>query len=204
MKKKTKPAVKPDASVRTEGRRFSKREVIVQEVDGQRFEFVKIDFREGWSAGTIKEHCRHARNGFGTAFVNRLLKKRLLSSPAAFASTLEKHVASLSAARPTKPDAMAERILYKAILKADEDYADDREVENAQAEAIEEATRRSMPLTAEQRAILDDLRAWAQRARNQTDSKAQAILGWLTANLKTNGEWKPPPSRSRLQARRKK
>jgi superfamily II DNA or RNA helicase len=136
-----------------------------------------------------EKDAEKAGNGFGTAFVNRLLKKRLLSSPAAFASTLEKHVASLSAARPAKPDALTERILYKAILKADEDYADDMEVENAQAEAIEEATRRSMPLTAEQRAMLDDLRAWAQRARNQADSKAQAILGWLTANLKTNGEW---------------
>ncbi|HEY8585655.1 MAG TPA: DISARM system SNF2-like helicase DrmD [Rhodanobacter sp.] len=130
-----------------------------------------------------------AGNGFGTAFVNRLLKKRLLSSPAAFASTLEKHVASLSEARPVKPDAMADRILHKAILKADEDYADDQEVENAQAEAIEEATRRSMPLTPEQRVMLDDLRAWAQRARNQIDSKAKAILDWLTANLKTNGGW---------------
>lgn len=130
-----------------------------------------------------------AGNGFGTAFVNRLLKKRLLSSPAAFASTLEKHVASLSEARPAKPDAMAERILHKAILKADEDYADDSEVENAQAEAIEEATRRLMPLTPEQRATLNDLRAWAQRARNQADSKAQAILDWLTTHLKPNGEW---------------
>lgn len=136
-----------------------------------------------------KKDAEKGGNGFGTAFVNRLLKKRLLSSPAAFASTLEKHVASLSEARPAKPDAMAERILHKAILKVDEDYADDREVENAQAEAIEEATRRSMPLTAEQRAMLDDLRAWAQRARNQTDSKAKAILDWLTVNLKTNGEW---------------
>ncbi|MBF1234853.1 MAG: DEAD/DEAH box helicase family protein [Lautropia mirabilis] len=128
-------------------------------------------------------------NGFGTAFVNRLLKKRLLSSPAAFASTLEKHVASLSEARPAKPDAMDERILHKAILKADEDYADDSEVENAQAEAIEEATRRSMPLTPEQRATLDDLRAWAQRARNQANAKAQAVLDWLTTHLKPNGEW---------------
>lgn len=136
-----------------------------------------------------EKDAEKAGNGFGTVFVNRLLKKRLLSSPAAFASTLEKHVASLSAARPAKPDAMTERILYKAILKADEDYADDREVENAQAEAIEEATRHAMPLTPEQRAMLDDLRAWAQRARNQADSKAQAILDWITANLKTDGEW---------------
>ena len=130
-----------------------------------------------------------AGNGFGTAFVNRLLKKRLLSSPAAFASTIEKHVASLSEARPAKPDTMAERILYKAILKADEDYADDREVENAQAEAVEEATRRASPLTAEQRGMLDELRGWAQRARNQADSKAKAILDWLTANLKPDGQW---------------
>lgn len=130
-----------------------------------------------------------AGNGFGTAFVNRLLKKRLLSSPAAFASTIEKHISSLSEARPAKPDTMADRILYKAILKADEDYADDREVENAQAEAVEEATRRASPLTAEQRGMLDELRAWAQRARNQADSKAKAILDWLAANLKPGGQW---------------
>ncbi|KAG8150186.1 DISARM system SNF2-like helicase DrmD [Burkholderia catarinensis] len=145
---------------------------------------------------TLDDYCasrekdaEKAGNGFGTTFVNRLLKKRLLSSPAAFASTLEKHVTSLSEARPAKPDMMTERILHKAILKADEDYADDREVENAQAEAVEEATRRSMPLTSEQRATLDDLRAWAQRARNQADSKAQAMLDWLSANLKPNGQW---------------
>src|SRR5690606_33651669 len=129
-------------------------------------------------------------NGCGTAFVNRLLKKRLLSSPAAFAATLEKHANSLSEARPEKRDAMAERILHKAILRVEEDYADDREVENAQAEAIEAATRRAPPLTAEQRAMLDDLRSWAQRARNQVDSKAGAILDWLEKHLKApNGEW---------------
>lgn len=136
-----------------------------------------------------EKDAEKAGNGFGTAFVDRLLKKRLLSSPAAFASTLEKHASSLSDARPAKADTMAERILHKAILKADEDYADDREVENAQAEAVEEVTRRSTPLTAAQRATLDDLRTWAQRAKNQVDSKARAILEWLEANLKTNGEW---------------
>lgn len=136
-----------------------------------------------------EKDAEKAGNGFGTAFVNRLLKKRLLSSPAAFASTLEKHVASLSEAQPAKPDAMAERILHKAILKVDEDYADDSEVENAQAEAVEEATRRASPLTAEQRGVLDELRDWAQRTRNQADSKAQSILKWLATHLKPGGEW---------------
>jgi hypothetical protein len=68
---------------------------------------------------------------------------------------------------------MAERILRKAILKVDEDYANDQEVENAQSEAVEEATRRAQPLTPEQQRMLDDLRQWAQRAKNQVDSKAK-------------------------------
>ena len=127
---------------------------------------------------------------FGTSFVNRLLKKRLFSSPAAFASTLEKHVASLSnGARTKAPDAMADRILHKAILKVEEDYADDQEAENAQSEAVEEASRRAQPLTREQTRLLDDLREWAQRAKNQTDAKAEAILDWLSANLKPGGQW---------------
>ncbi|MDO4905795.1 MAG: DISARM system SNF2-like helicase DrmD [Lautropia sp.] len=136
-----------------------------------------------------QKDAEQAANGFGTAFVNRLLKKRLLSSPAAFASTLERHATSLSESCPAKPNPMAERILHKAILKADEDYADDREVENAQAEAVEEVSRHAVPLTPEQRAMLDELRAWAQRARNQVDAKARAILEWLTDHLKTRGEW---------------
>jgi superfamily II DNA or RNA helicase len=136
-----------------------------------------------------EKDAEKAGNGFGTTFVNRLLKKRLLSSPAAFASTLEKHVTSLSETRRAKPDAMAERILHKAILKLDEDYADDREIENAQADAIEEVARRSSPLTTEQQVMLDELRAWAQKTRNRTDSKANAIIDWLHANLKPDGEW---------------
>jgi superfamily II DNA or RNA helicase len=129
-------------------------------------------------------------SSFGTAFVNQLLKKRLFSSPAAFASTLEKHISTLSGGVQRKEkDSMAERILRKAILRIDEDYAKDQEVENAQAEAVEEASRRGQPLTPEQQRALDELRQWAQRAKNQVDSKAQAIIDWVEANLKSNGQW---------------
>jgi hypothetical protein len=83
----------------------------------------------------LDEYCASreksaAQNGdaFGTAFTNRLLKKRLFSSPAAFASTLEKHIATLSGdITRQKRDAMGERILYKAILKVEEDYANDQD-----------------------------------------------------------------------------
>lgn len=132
-----------------------------------------------------------AKNGgsFGTTFVNQLLKKRLFSSPAAFASTLEKHNSTLTIGVQRKKDAMSERILRKAILRVEEDYADDQEVENAQAEAVEEASSRAQQLTQEQRQMLDDLRQWAQRAKNQADSKAKSVIAWLEANLRTNGQW---------------
>lgn len=129
-------------------------------------------------------------NAFGTTFVNQLLKKRLFSSPAAFASTLEKHIVSLTnGSQRSDKDKMADRILRKAILRADEDYANDQEVENAQSEAVEEASRRAQPLTADQQQMLDELRHWAQTAKNQVDAKAKAVLDWIDANLKTNGQW---------------
>ena len=129
-------------------------------------------------------------NAFGTKFVNQLLKKRLFSSPAAFASTLEKHVVTISspAARKEK-GSMAERILRKAILRVEEDYANDQDVENAQAEAVEEASRGGQPLTTEQKQLLDEMRQWAQRAKNQADSKAKAIIEWIETNLDAKTQW---------------
>jgi len=141
-----------------------------------------------------REQTCEGSAGMGTRFVNSLLKKRLFSSPAAFASTLEKHYATLTGTvareRPAeKSNPMAERILRKAILKADEDYADDSQVELAQQEAIEEASRRSPPLTDEEQRLLNEMREWAQRERHRADSKAEAIVAWIDANLKTNGRW---------------
>jgi superfamily II DNA/RNA helicase len=126
----------------------------------------------------------------GTRFVNGLLKKRLFSSPAAFASTLEKHFITLTSGKiRQEPDTMADRILRKAILKADEDYADDGQVEAAQTEAVEEATKRSAPPTAEELRMLSRMRDWAQSASHKVDSKGRAILDWIEANLRTDGAW---------------
>ena len=126
----------------------------------------------------------------GTKFVNSLLKKRLFSSPAAFASTLEKHFDTLTNGRPkAKANTLGDRILRKAIQRAEEDYADDTQVEQAQEEAVEAATRQSTPLTERERKLLDEMRQWAQRERNRTDSKARTIIDWIEVNLKTDGEW---------------
>ena len=74
-------------------------------------------------------------------------------------------------------------------MKADEDYADDGQVEAAQAEAVEEATKRSAPLTDGERRLVERMRHWAQGAGHKPDSKARTIIRWLENNLKTGGDW---------------
>tara|TARA_R110002124_G_scaffold12197_14_gene58186 strand:+ start:14550 stop:17690 length:3141 start_codon:yes stop_codon:yes gene_type:complete len=130
------------------------------------------------------------RKFIGTHFVNNLLKKRLFSSPAAFASTLEKHVNTINkGGKPAKATVIEARILRKALLKAEEDYASDDDYEAAQQEAVEEATKRSAPFTGDQMRLISQLRDWAQTAQYQSDSKADAICAWIKANLTTGGDW---------------
>jgi len=128
--------------------------------------------------------------GSAAKFVHRLLKKRLLSSPAAFASTLAKHIDTLeSGPKATKSAPLDERRLRKAIQKADEDYANDDDAEAARDEAVELASRAQAPLSDQQRAILRKLRAWAEREMHTVDAKATAVIDWIDQNLKNKGEW---------------
>lgn len=127
---------------------------------------------------------------YGTDFVHMLLKKRLFSSPMAFALTLAKHRETLAHGKPTKArEDLDDRILRKAILKTEEEYADDSLVEEAQHEVVELTGELAPPLSHEQRNMLAQLTAWAEQARNRADSKAKAILAWLESHLKLNGQW---------------
>ena len=127
---------------------------------------------------------------YGTDFVHVLLKKRLFSSPMAFALTLAKHRETLERRHEKRELAtMDDRILHKAILKTEEEYADDSLAEEAQQEAVEAAGELAPPLSREQREMLDALGDWADHARYRADSKAEAILHWIRDHLQTNGSW---------------
>lgn len=125
-------------------------------------------------------------------FVHQLLRKRLSSSPAAFAATLERHIATLEgrAAGDRSKKKFDDRILRRAIAKTEEDYADDAQRDAAEAEAIEEAGKNVRPPTDEQRRMLHQLRSWAQLAARRTDAKATAVLSWLANHLKAGDSWK--------------
>jgi len=127
---------------------------------------------------------------FGSDFVHKLLKKRLFSSPLAFANTLAKHRQSLGkkGIKSTK-NIIDERILRKAILISEELQANDENLEVVQHEAVELVGETTVPLSEVQLGILEKLTNWAENAKYQVDSKAKAIINWLERHLKVNSKW---------------
>ncbi len=131
------------------------------------------------------------RHQFGTDFVHTLLKKRLFSSPMAFALTLVKHRETLNRGGTRRDSsALDDRILRKAIVRSEEEYSDDAKAEDAQLEAVEVATQFMVPLSDAERTMLDSLTDWAARSKHRVDAKAKAILEWLEEYLRPGGRWK--------------
>jgi superfamily II DNA or RNA helicase len=124
-------------------------------------------------------------------FVHQLLRKRLASSPAAFATTFEKHVATLEGRAEKKGPRkkIDDRILRRKIAKTHEDYSDDDAREQAEIDALEEANLSARPLTVEEGKLLRSLRDWARSAALRSDTKAEAVMTWLDENLKQGDEW---------------
>src|SRR5206468_2039273 len=97
---------------------------------------------------------------FATEFVLKLLKKRLFSSPAAFATTLEKHVRSVGEVeRGSLPNS-----LQRQLEEVDNDFANDEDYETSALEAVESASRHIAPLAAEEKTLLKELREFAVHA----------------------------------------
>ena len=126
-------------------------------------------------------------------FVHQLLRKRLSSSPAAFAATLDRHIATIEGRTATATSSsrkkIDDRILRRAIAKTEEDYADDAQRDAAEAEAIEEAGKHIRSPTDRERRMLEQLRFWAQQAARRSDAKANATLDWLARHLKDGDKW---------------
>lgn len=131
------------------------------------------------------------RYEYGAEFVHMLLKKRLFSSPMAFAITLAKHRESLERNHSSSghKNKMSERILRKAIIRTEEEHSDDDLAEEIQLEAVGITGELSVPLTKDQQNMLNRLTTWAEDAKNRVDAKVIAILEWLGAYLKTEGKW---------------
>jgi superfamily II DNA/RNA helicase len=138
------------------------------------------------------EAARTGRKSSETAadFTSILLKKRLFSSPAAFARTLEVHRATLEAKAEKKlSELVDERPLQAAFDRLDEEIGLDEEMDRATEEALMAAAEASAVATPEQLSILDELQAWANRAATRPDAKTKRLLDLVEATCRPNGQW---------------
>ena len=121
-------------------------------------------------------------------FVTTLLKKRLFSSPAAFARTLGVHEQTLrrgAARRAARPSPKVLRAAFEDVgLDAADDDAVDAATESALVAAADaEADRPS----AEELEVLARLRAWADRAARREDAKTARLAEWIEATVRPGG-----------------
>jgi SNF2 family DNA or RNA helicase len=102
----------------------------------------------GWLQQYTK--CRHEgansqAQRTATEFVLKLLKKRLFSSPAAFAKTLAQHQESLTTPTPSTKKAVKRLpsvgVLRKLIEEVEEEYADDEVYQEATANVLRSTTQ---------------------------------------------------------------
>ena len=175
--------MKSELKLRWDGsRRFAERVVGHLEVAYTQEERQAHSDLQAYSALRLK-HAATDGERMAAEFVLKLLKKRLFSSPAAFGTTLEKHIASVSGRKS------ATSFNARDIADFDEDYADDEDYETETGEIIAVASQALSALSAEEQALLKRLSGYAQRASLRPDSKAQALIDWLKRNLKPEGQW---------------
>ena len=128
---------------------------------------------------------------YATEFVLKLLKKRLFSSPEAFAITLRQHEESLANARRSTGSTFKASmgILRRQIEQAEEEADNDEELEHANMDALEIATPLFREPSTHERSLLAQLRNWAAEARTRPDCKTAQLLQWLHVTIKPDGVW---------------
>lgn len=136
--------------------------------------------------GALDESERYA-----TEFTLKLLKKRLLSSPEAFAITLGQHENSLANAkrRGGVVNRPSPGILRRQLEQVDEESDDDEGLEEAVSSALAAVAPLFRPPSSQEQALLSQMRDWAENARNRADRKATRLIEWLKENIRPGGKW---------------
>ena len=110
------------------------------------------------------------------------LQQRLLSSPEAFARTLEVHARAVM--ERGGPVARAAELNTELNLDADADVhgPDDETLEAEAAHDVAEASAHLPTPAEEASALLAELRSIAEKARRRPDAKVSALLAWMRAH----------------------
>lgn len=167
--------------------RFPERRVEAMPVDYPADEREAHGLLERYAELRRSHHAKGSKRS-AADFVTLLLKKRLLSSPAAFANTLTTHRATLD--RYDARQSEASEAQMQAAWDRSDDEASDDESGEVVAEVLTTASRGQAALTPEERDLLNQLGGWADERRHRPDARAQALLAWLTETCRTpDGGW---------------
>ena len=145
------------------------------------------------AAGTSAERA-------ASRFVTLLLKKRLLSSPAAFKHTLDKHIETLNTAAHRKT---TERALREAAaaLEDEADDADDVSEQEQEALALAAAALPDVDRVQElgsiagtatigtTESLLDQMRVRAEDRWRRPDAKTKRLMDWVAEICFPEGKW---------------
>jgi superfamily II DNA or RNA helicase len=124
-----------------------------------------------------------------TDLVTLLLKKRLFSSPAAFAHTIEVYLETLtSRSRPLDPAEDDEVPEWMDDWFDDTSTYDDEELAQAEDDALDRTRPMQPDPDSDEIALLERMRDWALAQEAQPDAKARELLNYLKAVCKPDGE----------------
>lgn len=175
--------------------RFPKRSIEPLEVEYSEEERrVHAALRE--YSGLRQRAASEGTERFATEFVLKMLKKRLFSSPAAFDITLQQHEKSIHSARRRGDAETSGRGLQPQLNRADEDYYNDDEAEQANADAVDAATLLFGPLEERERRLPDEMKKWAETTSARMDAKTTKLIEWLHETIRPGGKWSDEGSSS--------
>ncbi len=184
-------------------RRFPKRRIAAIDVEFPAEERELFDLLDAYAALRMSSAGTPAERA-ASRFVALLLKKRLLSSPAAFKLTLDQHIRTLNAAAHRRT---TERALQEAAAALEDDTDDADGVSGQEQEALalvagaltavdaeqEEvllARMRARALTVDAAApILDQMSVRAEERWRRADAKTKRLMAWIGETCFPDGEW---------------
>jgi SNF2 family DNA or RNA helicase len=171
--------------------KFPKRELIALEVP-----YTDADRK---AHQLLRDYADSRREGadrtelFASELVLKLLKKRLFSSPAAFATTLDQHERTLSGTKTKGPKPRVAKptpgILHRIAAGLEDEVTDDEDYEATEADAVTESSRLFRPLSQQEAGMLGELRRYAESTAGRGDAKSQLLVEWLRETVKNGKKW---------------
>jgi superfamily II DNA or RNA helicase len=179
---------KPDGSPRFPKRVVEAIDVEYSESDGEAHRLLQAftDLRR-------KRVESDSRRRSAVDIATLLLKKRLFSSPIAFAKTIDHYAGTLR--RKRREEATAEPAAAKVpawlqqLELAGQDEADDEAKTEAEHDQLSRTAEIETVLTASEDAILRDLLSWARQYGDRIDAKARRFLDLIESTCRPDGQW---------------